>query len=258
VANNDSVSKTLLVAFLLCVVCSVVVSTAAVLLKPMQDANVEQDRKRNILGAAGMLEAGIDIDEQFSQISLQLVDLRTGQFSNAQDADSYDQLKAARDASSSDALDSGADTAKVGRREHYGLVYLVGDASNPEIIILPIRGAGLWGPLYGFIALEGDANTVAGLGFYEHKETPGLGGEVDNPRWKALWPGKQVYRDGDVVVTLGLIKGAVDRSRPEAVYQVDGLSGATLTSRGVTNLVQFWLGENGYGPFLANLKAGEA
>jgi Na+-transporting NADH:ubiquinone oxidoreductase subunit C len=256
VANNDSVKKTLLVAFSLCVVCSVVVSTAAVLLKPMQDANVEQDKKRNILGAAGMLEEGVDIDEQFSQISLKLVDLRTGQFSDAQDADNYDQLKAAKETSASDALEGGSDTAKIGRREHYGVVYLVGDASNPEVIILPIRGAGLWGPLYGFIALEGDANTVAGLGFYEHKETPGLGGEVDNPRWKALWPGKQVYRDDRVA--LALIKGAVDRSRPEAVYQVDGLSGATLTARGVTNLVQFWLGENGYGPFLANLKAGEA
>ena len=255
-ANNDSVKKTLLVAFSLCVVCSVVVSTAAVLLKPLQDANVEQDKKRNILGAAGMLEEGGDIDEQFSHISLKLVDLRTGQFSDAEDADSYDQIKAAREASSSDVLDSQADTAKLRRREHYGLVYLVGDASNPEIIILPIRGAGLWGPLYGFIALEGDGNTVAGLGFYEHKETPGLGGEVDNPRWKALWPGKQVYRDDRVA--LGLIKGAVDRSRPEAIYQVDGLSGATLTARGVSNLVQFWLGESGYGPFLANLKAGEA
>ena len=255
-ANNDSTRKTLLVAFSLCVVCSVIVSTAAVLLKPLQDANVEEDRKRNILGAAGMLEEGVDIDEQFSQISLKLVDLHTGQFSDAEDADSFDQLKAAKETSSSDALDSQADTAKVGRREHYGLVYLVGDASNPEVIILPIRGAGLWGPLYGFIALEGDGNTVAGLGFYEHKETPGLGGEVDNPRWKALWPGKQVYRDDRVA--LGLIKGTVDRSRPEAVYQVDGLSWATLTGRGVSNLVQFWLGENGYGPFLANLKAGEA
>lgn len=255
-ANNDSTRKTLLVALSLCVVCSVIVSTAAVLLKPLQDANVEQDRKRNILGAAGMLEEGVDIDEQFSQISLKLVDLRTGQFSDAKDADSFDQLRAAKEASSSDALDSQADTAKVGRREHYGLVYLVGDASNPEVIILPIRGAGLWGPLYGFIALEGDGNTVAGLGFYEHKETPGLGGEVDNPRWKALWPGKQVYRDG--AVALGLVKGTVDRSRPDAVYEVDGLSGATLTGRGVTNLVQFWLGESGYGPFLANLKAGEA
>ena len=123
-------------------------------------------------------------------------------------------------------------------------------------IILPIRGYGLWSTLYGFIALEADGNTVAGLGFYEHGETPGLGGEVDNPRWKAVWPGKQVYRDGEVAIAL--IKGAVDTSSANAPWQVDGLAGATLTARGVTNLVQFWLGENGFEPFLNNLKSGEA
>jgi Na+-transporting NADH:ubiquinone oxidoreductase subunit C len=125
-----------------------------------------------------------------------------------------------------------------------------------EKIILPVRGYGLWSTMYGFIALEQDANTVAGLGFYEHGETPGLGGEVDNPRWKAMWPGKQVYRDGDV--ELGLIKGSVDSGSDNADWQVDGLAGATLTSRGVTNLVHFWLGENGFEPFLNNLQAGEA
>jgi Na+-transporting NADH:ubiquinone oxidoreductase subunit C len=256
VASNDTVGKTLMVALSLCIVCSVVVSTAAVLLKPAQQANVQEDKKRNILGAAGMLVEGVDIDQQFSQISLQLVDLNTGKYSTALDADSYDQLKAAKEVQQSEKLSRSQDTAKIGRRENYGLVYLVGDSSNPEKIIVPIRGAGLWGPLYGFIALEGDAQTVAGLGFYEHKETPGLGGEVDNPRWKALWPGKEVYRDG--AVEIHLVKGAVNRSGPNAAFEVDGLSGATLTSRGVSNLVQFWMGENGYGPFLANMKAGDA
>jgi Na+-transporting NADH:ubiquinone oxidoreductase subunit C len=106
------------------------------------------------------------------------------------------------------------------------------------------------------MALDNDYNTVAGLGFYEHGETPGLGGEVDNPRWKAFWPGKKVYRDGEVEIHL--LKGAVDNSRPGSEYQVDGLAGATLTARGVTNLVQFWMGEDGFGPFLAKLKEGGA
>ena len=149
------------------------------------------------------------------------------------------------------------DIARLGRRENYSQVYLVQSPQGEiEKVILPIRGAGLWSTLYGFIALESDANTVAGLGFYEHGETPGLGGEVDNPRWIAHWPGKQVYRDGDVA--LGLIKGSVDPSSPKARWQVDGLAGATLTARGVTNLVHFWLGENGFEPFLNNLKSGEA
>jgi Na+-transporting NADH:ubiquinone oxidoreductase subunit C len=256
VANNDSTQKTLLVALALCVVCSVIVSAAAVILKPMQIANVELDMKRNILGAAGMLEEGTDIDSKFSQITTRVIDLRTGRFSDAVDVDSYDQIKAAKDPAESSSLAADVDQAKLRRREDFGLVYLVGDANSPDTVIFPVRGAGLWGPLFGYLALEGDFNTIAGLGFYQHKETPGLGGEVDNPRWKALWPGKKAYRDGDVAIHL--VKGAVDRSGANAAYEIDGLSGATLTGRGVSNLVQFWLGDEGYGPFLANLKAGEA
>ncbi|MEP5765582.1 MAG: Na(+)-translocating NADH-quinone reductase subunit C [Halieaceae bacterium] len=256
-SNKDSIKKTLIVALSLCVVCSVVVSTAAVMLKPMQEANVAEDRKRNILAAAGMLKADVSIDEQFSGISTRVVDLRTGEFSDAVDSDSYNPIAAAKDTDSSEALAAGTDTGNIGgRRENYGLVYLVGDDRNPERIILPIRGAGLWGQLYGFLALEGDGDTIAGIGFYEHKETPGLGGEVDNPRWKGQWPGKQVFRDG--AVAIDIVKGTADRTGPNADYQVDGLSGATLTTRGVNNLVHFWLGDNGFGPFLANLKAGEA
>ncbi|NNL56211.1 MAG: NADH:ubiquinone reductase (Na(+)-transporting) subunit C, partial [Pseudomonadales bacterium] len=153
-------------------------------------------------------------------------------------------------------LDSDADLAKISRRENQALVYLVESNGSFEKVILPVHGYGLWSTLYGFIALESDLNTVAGLGFYDHAETPGLGGEVDNPRWKAQWPGKKVYKNGDV--ELGLLKGAVDPSAPNAKYKVDGLSGATLTGRGVTNLIQFWLGENGFRPFLENFKRGEA
>ncbi len=256
-SSNDSMKKTLIVAFSLCIVCSVIVSTAAVSLKPMQEANKTLDKKRNILAAAGMLDETGSVEDQFESISTRVVDLRTGRFTDEVDGASYDQRKAAKDPASSEALSSEQDIAGIARREHLAVVYLVeGDAGEVETIILPIHGKGLWSTLYGFMALEADANTVVGLGFYEHAETPGLGGEVDNPRWKALWPGKQVYRDGEP--TLGLIKGAVDPGNANAPWQIDGLSGATLTARGVTNLVQFWLGEDGFQPFLENLKAGEA
>lgn len=254
-SSNDSIRKTLLVALSLCIVCSVIVSTAAVLLKPAQEANKTLDRKRNILAAAGMLDESRSVEEQFAQVKTRVVDLRSGEFSDDVDPASYEPVKAAKDPSRS--MDLEEDPAKIGRREDYALVYLVENESGQlDKLILPVRGYGLWSTLYGFIALEADANTVAGLGFYEHGETPGLGGEVDNPRWKAQWPGKQVYRDGEV--ELGLVKGSVDASSDMAPWRVDGLSGATLTSRGVTYLVQFWLGERGFKPFLNNLKTGEA
>jgi Na+-transporting NADH:ubiquinone oxidoreductase subunit C len=258
VPSNDSTRKTLFVAFALCIVCSVIVSTAVVVLQPIQEVNKTLDRKRNILAAAGMLEEGKSVDEQFSHVQTRVVNLQTGKFADdAVDLDNYDQRRATKDPNLSEALTAEQDLAKISRREHYALVYMVQDSSGSiEKIILPIRGYGLWSTLYGFIALESDANTIAGVGFYEHGETPGLGGEVDNPRWKAFWPGKQVYRDG--VVQIGLIKGTVDPAAAAAPWQVDGLAGATLTSTGVTNLVHFWLGENGFEPFLNNLRTGEA
>ncbi|MEH6588167.1 MAG: Na(+)-translocating NADH-quinone reductase subunit C [Halioglobus sp.] len=256
-SSNDSIKKTLIVAFSLCIVCSVIVSTAAVVLKPAQQANQALDRKRNILSAAGMLDENLSIDEQFAQMTTRVVDLRTGMFTDEIDPQKYNQRKAAKDASQSDELSSSEDTAKIFRREHFAVVYLSENVQGEvEKIILPIHGYGLWGTLYGFIALEGDASTVAGIGFYEHKETPGLGGEVDNPRWKGLWPGKQVYKDG--VLEIAVIKGTVNPQAPGAEYQVDGMAGATLTTRGVSNLVQFWLGDDGFAPFLNNLKSGEA
>ena len=241
-SSNDSTAKTLIVAFSLSIVCAIFVSTAAVMLKPVQEVNKALDRKRSILAAAGMLEEGRGVEEQFAQVSTRVVDLRTGKFTDEVDAQEFDQRKAAKDPSQSVALSAEQDVAKISRRENYSLVYVVEDSAGQlEKIILPIHGYGLWSTLYGYIALESDGNTVAGLGFSEHGETPGLGGEVDNPRWKAHWPGKQVYP-----------------ASANAPWQVDGLAGATLTARGVTNLVQFWLGENGFEPFLNNLNAGEA
>lgn len=256
-SSNDSTAKTLIVAFSLSIVCAIFVSTAAVMLKPVQEINKALDRKRSILAAAGMLEEGKSVEEQFAQVTTRVVDLRTGKFTDDVDAQEFDQRKAAKDPSQSRKLSAEEDLAKISRREDYSLVYVVESPGGQlEKIILPIHGYGLWSTLYGYIALESDANTVAGLGFSEHGETPGLGGEVDNPRWKAHWPGKQVYRDGEV--ELGLIKGSVDPDSANAPWQVDGLAGATLTARGVTNLVHFWLGENGFEPFLNNLNAGEA
>lgn len=257
-ASNDSTQKTILVALVLCIVCSLVVATAAVMLRPAQQANQDLDRKRNILAAAGLLEPGKSIDELFAQVETRIVDLRTGEFTDAVDPASYDQRKASRDPNLSRSLSDAEDIAGIGSQEYFAEVYLVqgDDGARFDTVILPVRGYGLWSTLHGFIALESDLNTIAGFGFYEHAETPGLGGEVDNPDWIAQWHGKKVYQDGEAAIRV--IKGSVGPGAREAEYKVDGLSGATLTSRGVTNLLQFWMGEQGFKPFLDNLKAREA
>lgn len=254
--SKETTSKTITVALTLCLVCSLVVAGAAVLLKDKQTANKIIDRQSNILSAAGLLDASKSVGEQFAQVTTRIVDLDKGVYTDAVDADLYNQLAAAKISSQSINLTGEQDTAKISRRENLATVYLIEKDGDLETIILPIRGYGLWSTLHGFMALERDANTVTGLTFYQHGETPGLGGEVDNPKWKSIWLGKKVYLGDEV--KLGLIKGTVNASSKDAAYQVDGLAGATLTSRGVTNLVQFWLGDLGFQKFLTNLRAGEA
>lgn len=256
-SNKESLGGIVSVALALCVVCSIVVSAAAVVLKPAQEVNKTRDLKRNILMAAGLYDAGLTIEEQFQRVDSRVVDISTGEYATDIDPEGFDQRAAAKDPATSVALDSDADIASIIRQSRYAMVYLVNDeAGDLSKVILPVHGYGLWSTLYGFVALESDGNTIAGLGFYEHKETPGLGGEVDNPRWKDLWKGKQVYRDGAVAISV--VKGSVDQGSDAANWQVDGLSGATLTSRGVSNLVQYWLGEDGFEPYLRNLREGDA
>jgi Na+-transporting NADH:ubiquinone oxidoreductase subunit C len=252
--KNESVGKTLLVAFLVCVVCGVVVATAAVSLRPVQNENKLIDKRMNILLAAGMYDASQDVNEQFKSIERKFVEIDSGDY--VEMPESYDQRTAAKDPAQSERLSGDVDIAGIKNQADVAEVYLArGDNGELSRIILPVHGYGLWSTLYGFLALEPDANTVAGLGFYEHGETPGLGGEVDNPKWKALWEGKKLYGDqGEVEIQV--IKGTVESNTPNAEHKVDGLAGATLTSKGVSNLLRFWVGENGFGPYLKRMRQG--
>ncbi|MEO4046392.1 Na(+)-translocating NADH-quinone reductase subunit C [Pseudomonas sp. CAU 1711] len=260
-ANKESTVRTLTVAVLVCLVCSVFVAGAAVALKPTQAENRQLDKQRSILAIAGLGEAGMSakqVKQLFGErIQAKVVDLQQGTFSDAQDPASFDPLKAAKDPQLSQALSGEQDIASIKRREQFTTVYLVEQDGALDTLILPVRGYGLWSTLYGFIAVKGDLNTVVGFGFYQHGETPGLGGEVDNPKWKALWTGKTLF-DEQGTLAVEIIKGSVDPQSAKANHQVDGLAGATLTSKGVNNLLHFWLGENGFGPFLAKLGKGEA
>ena len=259
--KKETVGRTLLVALAVCLVCSVFVAGAAVSLKSLQQENALLDKQRSILRIAGMLDEnanGAEVRRVFQQaITPRLVDLETGRFSDAQNPRSFDPLKAAQDPALSKILPPAEDIASIHRLERYSVAYLVEKDGEVKTLVLPIRGYGLWSTLYGFIALKSDLKTVSGFGFYQQAETPGLGGEVDNPRWLAQWPGKEVYDDSGRVDVV-MIKGGVNPSSPQAVHQVDAIAGATLTSRGVEHLLHFWLGPDGFGPFLQNLKKGDA
>lgn len=250
---NDDPKKTLFIAILLCLICSVMVSTAAVYLRPIQDDNKKDDIKKNILAVTGMSNQSGTVDEIFSQFEVKLVDLSTGTYAdNNIDPVSYDQRAASADPQMSINIDDKDDIASIGRRANYAPVYILKEGDAIKQVVLPVHGYGLWSTLYGFLALEGDFNTVRGLRFYEQAETPGLGGEVDNPKWRAQWAGKKIF-DADGNVEIRVIRGHVEPNTTNAEYKVDGLSGATLTSNGVTNLLQFWLGDQGFGPYLKKM-----
>ncbi|WP_424942090.1 Na(+)-translocating NADH-quinone reductase subunit C [Aliiroseovarius crassostreae] len=248
----DSVAKTVFVAVTLCLVASMIVSAAAVALRPLQAVNALKDKQINILQVAGIYDPEIDVVEAFSAFEPKVLELATGAFTDKFDPAAFDDRKAADDPDISIALAD--DPAGIGRQAEYVTVYLLRDEAGAiDKVILPLHGYGLWSTLYGFIALEENGNDIYGLQFYEHAETPGLGAEVDNPRWKAQWNGKKLFdEEGELRIS---VTKSVPPAGPE--YHVDALAGATLTTAGVHNLVRFWMGEEGYEPFLENLRSGD-
>lgn len=254
--SPDHPAKTVTVTLSVCLVCAIVVSVSAVLLKPLRIANLERERSQHILeileNARGISELLEDLD--IRQLEAHVVDLATGLTVPTMDPADYDRRAAAKDPRMSIALPPRRDPAKIGQRANYATVHVVKQYGVVQLVILPVHGSGFVSTLYGYLALAGDANTILGLSFYEHAETPGMGAEVNNPAWRALWRGKKI-RDADGQLRIQVIKGRVDASAASAAYEVDGLSGATRTGDGVTNLLRFWLGEDGFGPYLENIRA---
>jgi Na+-transporting NADH:ubiquinone oxidoreductase subunit C len=181
--------------------------------------------------------------------------LETGEYTDEFDIDKYDAREYANKEKGVSIPDE-QPTYDPGEkfREKISKVYLVRQPGEDKLlqVVLPVYGKGLWSTLRGYMALKSDYETIQGLTFYEHGETPGLGGEVDNPTWKAQWEGKKLYNDqGEPAAEVW--KGPAPSGNE---YAVDGLSGATITSRGVTNFLRYWASEDGFGPYLEKMKSG--
>ena len=237
----------MIIPLIACIACAVIVSVTAVSVRPEQNLNIENEKKLKILAAAGIVTN--EVDKEFSKIETFYIDFVSNQL--IQIEGNYDHIKASASAESSSIIPKKQDIAILKRRENVAPIYVwYSKEEQIEKVVLPIRGYGLWGTLYGYISLDADLNTVKGIEYYDHKETPGLGGEVDSPAWKSDWNGKKVYNSSGEVI-LYVTKGPSSED-----YEIDGISGATLTSNGVTNMIRYWLGENGYGPVLQQLREG--
>ena len=251
---NKGAIRSLAVLAGVALVCSVLVSVSTTTLRPIKERNELLQRYRNVVALTGLVESDPDDAEIFevvAQLDARVVDLETGEFADL-DPDTIDSRSAANDPERSTAIPADADLAQLGRRANHQVVYLVWQDQTLSRIIFPISGQGMWSTLYGFIALEDDLNTIAAVSFYEQAETAGLGDQIEDPSWQAQWQGRTMFNQAGHV-RFQVAGGVVSPSSASAAYAVDGLTGATITGTGVTNLVRYWFGPHGYGPMLARI-----
>lgn len=238
--NKDSVGGTVLVVFLLSLVCSIIVAGSAVALKPAQEEQKQLDKQKNILNVAGLLEEKSNVKEVYAKfIEPRFVDLDSGEYTDSED-------------NSQQTIAADQDKARIRSRAKTAEVYLVKDEQGQiQQVILPVYGTGLWSVMYGLVSVQPDGNTINGITYYQHGETPGLGGEIENPNWQKVFKNKKLF-NAEHQPAIKIVKGQA----PADEHSIDGLSGATLTANGVQGTFDYWFGSNGFGKYLEKLQAG--
>ena len=275
--SSPSTLRTFVVALILSGVCSMLVTSAVTLLSERRQTNMLIFKRANVLKAAGFEVPTSEVNKVFeSRIKLRYFRISSGEYVKPPADPQFDSVDAAKNPAYTQSISATEDYARIKKRSQISEVYFLtgmaeekgkevreeagevgekGENSGDTIsrIILPVRGKGLWSTMKGFMALDPESFDILGLSFYSHAETPGLGGEIDNPKWLAQWPGKKVY-NASGEIGLKVLKGIVPSGDPKKDYHVDGLAGATLTSNGVTKMVRYWFGSGGYQTFLTKQK----
>jgi Na+-transporting NADH:ubiquinone oxidoreductase subunit C len=235
--------------------CSFMVSTAVYWLRPMQLAYADIERNRAILVAGNLAPHDAELNDRdvvarFVALETRIFDRQTGLFTTAIDAVSYDYRAAATDPAMSTAVAAELDIAGIGTQARYLPVYSILDDETRRVIV-PIYGRGMWSTIYGYVSVAAEGLTIAGIAFYEHGETPGIGDRIQNPDWLAQWRGKRIYAND---ATVQLFFAAEDSSGPPE-FRIDAITGATATVSAVERILRFWLGPQAYGPALQLIAA---
>jgi Na+-transporting NADH:ubiquinone oxidoreductase subunit C len=248
--------RTLLVALAVCGVCAALLTTSVVVLRPLKIENQQRERERRVRALVASLPGVGPLMEQAgaARLEVRAVELATGDYAPSLDPEAL--LPWAEEKAAAVPLASERDTAGIERVPRYAPVYLLRRHDEIHTVILPVRGRGYMSMMYGYLAVAGDGDTIRGITFTQHEETPGLGAEIENPEWQALWQGRRL-RDEDGRLRIRVVTRAPAADAPEAAHEVQGIAGATKTGDGVTALVRFWVGPDGFGPFLEQLRAGE-
>ncbi len=254
-ATEPGAAHTLAFAFAVCAGCALLVSASVVVLRPFQHANQRAAREARmralVEGIPGL--AAWATGSEGATLELRAVELASGGYST--DADAEALLLAEGTAEEGEVLAPAKDPAGVGRMPEVAPVFELRQGNRLQSVILPVRGRGYVSQIRGYLAVAADGDTILGLTISEHGETPGLGAEIERPEWQQRWQGKRL-RDEAGQVRIRVVRDAAAAGSPEAVYEVQGISGATRTGDGVGELVRFWVGPAGFGPYLERLREG--
>ena len=248
---NENRGKTLAVAFLVSMVCAVLVTAATVSLRPIQVQNraAEQQARLEALIAAVPGISQLVAASGGSALSTVVIDLDSGAAARGVTPETLQAALA--DTTNWTALPAAADIAGIGSRPDYAQIYLLRDAERVTLAILPVVGSGYNGRIQALLALRGDMQTLAGLAVTEQSETPGLGARIAETAWQQSFAGKRIADDE------GNVRFSVTHGKAGGDHEVDGITGATRTGNAIAQMVQFWAGPSGYGPLMAAIRRGE-
>ena len=250
--HKDSVAGTLVFTLVLCLSCSFMITGTAEVLKDRKLAKQRDEVKRDVLLAANIeFGQGSDFRDVFeARVTPVLVALATGEVTQPDDVLDFDERMAAINPDTS--MKPSKDIAKIRSRANQVRVYKIHYVQGAtSALVVPFYGKGLWSMIYGYVGLAPDLNTIENIVFYEHGETPGIGDFINDPEWLRQWHGKQLFDDKGKFA-LKVIKGG---AKAGDLHGIDGVSGATMTGRGVQKSLEFWFGAEGYQTLFNTLAA---
>ncbi|MCK5029437.1 MAG: NADH:ubiquinone reductase (Na(+)-transporting) subunit C [Bacteroidales bacterium] len=233
-----SYSNTYIFVFssIMVIVVAAILSVAAMTLQPYQKKNVEINNKQNILTSVNIESSAKDAEALYEKYILEGFAINSkGEIKDGVDASKIDMKK---------------ELAKP--LEERNLPVFISSLNDSKQYIIPVYGKGLWGPIWGYVALNNDLSTIYGANFSHKAETPGLGAEIDTKDFQSKFFGKEIFNENGLFVSVSVLKGGT--ANPDSKYEIDGISGGTITSVGVDEMLKDCL--SSYEPYFKNLKQG--
>jgi Na+-transporting NADH:ubiquinone oxidoreductase subunit C len=206
---------------------AVLLSFVSTQLKPMQEMNIQIEKKQDVLRSVGKAEKVAEVDDKNTYIDEEFAQYITESYvvdfeGNLVETDAFEVM-----------LGLTAEIRKPREERNYP-VFIYSENGGPKKYVVPVRGKGLWGPIWGYIALEEDLNTISGAVFDHDKETPGLGSDI-NTRWfQEPFSGKTIFNEAGEFVSVEVVKGGAD---PSSMHQVDAIAGGTITSKALEEMI---------------------